>query len=213
MDISANLQISATPVLDTIQDIQTSSAPQFARLGLGIAADATALLTLNATQTSGNIATISYTDLTLLIGTLTGFTIDLSNVTPVDNVTGLLINIPATTSGASNLRAALAISSDATAQRVLDVDIANESGTAFIMRYGATTTLAGTTYGVNWDFNANVTGNAKVFIPLQIIFPSAVHTNSRIIIDQRNSASALGTIVVSYGAATTLTPPTFLIFI
>lgn len=47
VNISANLQVSGSN-LDTIQGIQTSSTPQFTRLGLGQAADATA--SLAATQ-------------------------------------------------------------------------------------------------------------------------------------------------------------------
>lgn len=43
---SSNMSISAG-VIDTIQDIQTTSTPRFARLGLGAAADATAVLMLN----------------------------------------------------------------------------------------------------------------------------------------------------------------------
>ena len=51
---SANLQVSSS-VLDTIQGIQTSSTPQFARLGLGVAADATSLITAQATASGLNV--------------------------------------------------------------------------------------------------------------------------------------------------------------
>jgi hypothetical protein len=48
--VSANLQVSSSQ-LDTIQGIQTTSTPQFARLGLGLAADGTSLLKLASTGT------------------------------------------------------------------------------------------------------------------------------------------------------------------
>lgn len=112
---TANQVIVTGTVLSTPQNIATSSTPQFARLGLGAAADASRLLLVSG-NVSGGVATIERTNVattgaigTMIIkGTSTGQMTDGFGAAfqfalqDADGVENLVANITATRNGADN---------------------------------------------------------------------------------------------------------------
>src|SRR3990167_7312063 len=133
-------------------------------VGIGTASPA-AKFDINPTQTSGTIATIDYNAASATTAALTGLAINLStNVTPgAIEHSGLKITIPATTRANTAGEGALAITSNATAARSLNMSIKNSSGTVAAIYYPSATTWTGAVTMLLLNGATNVTPGAQAF--------------------------------------------------
>lgn len=155
----------------------------------------------------------------ILSGAYRGVVCDLStNVTPGANeVSGVIITIPATSRAATAGEGAFVINSDATAARVLDIDIANTSGVALMVRYGAAAVWAGTVTGLQLNFSTNVTPGANAFTGVLMNVPASTAPESTGLNINSSLTTATGAILagtikntqggaiqITYGGATAL---------
>ena len=119
---------------------------------------------VRSTQTGGSFIEGNFSGASTWGGQVTGLNLDLStNVTPGSNsYRGVYVLIPASTAASAANQGALVIDCNATVGRVLDIDVANTSGTLGIIRYGAAVTFAtAATIGLNIDQSTNVTNAAQ----------------------------------------------------
>lgn len=202
----------------------TSALTLFSRM------TAATVLDVVGQNTSGTLAAVRYPSglTTTRTGATTMLSLDAtSNAAGNVQTTGLSIAVNATTVAAAAGVAALAINSDATLQRVLDVDCANTSGTLGIIRYGTGTTLSSTALvGLHIDLSTNVTAatNDPPITGVLIDIPatdipfldgrSALRINSLATqqsafeIAHATAQNGVGIINTRYGTATTLTGST-----
>ena len=131
---------------------------------------------------------------TVFTAQIVGLEVDLAtNHTLTNNVAtiGMRILVPATTAAASAGEAALAIISDATVARVIDVDTANISGRVMNVNWGGATTLTNgaTTYMAFFDGQTNVTPGSANVVGLAVTIPAASGTSTEAIgIDSTQTA-------------------------
>lgn len=153
-------------------DIRTAATTAAAAAGQGalvINSDATLarVIDIDCANTSGTLGIIRYgAAVSWSAASTIGLNIDLTtNVTPgAIGATGLKIAIAATTKADTAAEGAIAINSDATAARVLDLDIANTSGTPVLLRYGSAATMAATTTAFSVDQSTNITNAAQQMV-------------------------------------------------
>ena len=195
----------ASPDFTTAVTINTSTAP-----ALDILTDAV----------SGTILRVQHDVSTTPTGALTAVLADLTTNWAAGNVghTGVDIRIPATTAVAANGVAALAINSDATVARVVDLDVANVSGTIAQIRYGALISLSEKLTGLLVDLS-NTTPGSNSIQGLEILTAAGtaadsagtavLHIDSNCTLQRVvdvDVANTGGTIAgVRYGGAATLT--------
>jgi len=127
-------------------------------------------LSIDTDAVSGTIARIRHDVSTTPTGALTDLLLDMTTNWAAGNVAqiGLDVRIPAHTTAAAAGQAAIAVNSDATVARVVDIDVANVSGTLAFIRYGAATSLTGALTCLNIDASTNITPGSQVITALSI---------------------------------------------
>ena len=173
IDLQGNVSGSGNGVVGVI--VRTVSNTQVGTNGVACFATFSNLTAARITDfgvrnVSGTLHLLSrYSTSVTLTGALTAVSIDLNtNVVPGANaISAIVINIGATTRANTALEGALVIDSQATAARVVDLALANTSGTPVIVRYRAATTPNAVVMAT-LDLSTNVTSNANANVGLDI---------------------------------------------